>query len=301
MTDRESPRGETAKIIGEVAVFCSLSLLGGVLFAVVAFTNINWFYPTLFYGAVVYVAGQRYFYLGEEQEIRELQLGDQRTQGEALRAYFDQMSNLMVDRGLRKKLLREEPEYPEELRIAQARTRTILLELGPERKRLPLQYIYDLSLIMKEEPILSLKNASLDTADLSEITLHDAFLREADLRLANLSGADLSGTDLTGADLRGADLSDANLSNTRLADANLLPYDEKAPAKLNAPNLWAGTDPSDVDLSDDHLVFTNLAGADLSDADLSGAYLIGATVTHEQFDSAASLKGATMPDGSRRL
>jgi uncharacterized protein YjbI with pentapeptide repeats len=236
----------------------------------------------------------------QAQKQREEMVALQRAQDEALRAYLDQMSDLMVDRELRRKL-REETEEPDEHRIAQARTLAILLGLDKDRKRLPLKLIYELSLIAKEEPILNLKNAGLDTADLSEITLHDACLREADLRRANLRGADLRGSDLTGADLRGADLRETDLSNTLLIGANLLPYDEKAPAKLNAPNLSNGTEPSDVDLSNNHLVPTNLEDANLSDADLSGAYLTGTKVTSEQLASSASLRGATMPDGTKHV
>ena len=229
-----------------------------------------------------------------QQKQREEIAANLRAQDEALRAYLDQMSDLMVDKEMRNK-----PEAPDLRRLAQARTLAILLGLDRDRKRLPLKLIYELSLIMKEEPILNLKNAGLDTADLSEITLHDACLREVDLRLANLSGADLKGSDLRGADLRGANLSNANLSDTVLVGANLLPYDETQPAKFNAPSLLNGADPSNIDSSNDHLTPTNLGGADLSNADLSGAYLTGAGVSEEQLDTCKSLQGATMPDGQK--
>jgi len=230
----------------------------------------------------------------QAQKEREETAAIQRAQDEALRAYLDQMSNLIVDRKMRKK-----PDDPDLRRLAQARTLAILLGLDQDRKRRPLRLIYELSLIMKEEPILNLKNAGLDTADLSEITLHDACLREVDLRLANLSGADLKGSDLREADLRGANLSDANLSDTVLVGANLLPYDKIQPAKLNAPNLLNGADPSNIDSSNDHLTPTNLGGADLSNADLSGAYLTGAGVSEEQLNTCKSLQGATMTDGRK--
>ena len=230
----------------------------------------------------------------QAQKEREEEAAIQRAQDEALRAYLDQMSDLIVDREMRKK-----PDDPDLRRLAQARTLAILLGLDQDRKRRPLKLIYELSLIMKEEPILNLKNAGLDTADLSEITLHDACLREVDLRLANLRGADLKGSDLGEADLRGADLSNANLSDTVLVGANLLPYDEAQPAKLNAPSLSNGTDPSDIDTSNNDLKPTNLGGANLSNADLSGAYLTGANVSEEQLVKCNSLQGATMPDGRK--
>src|SRR5215213_4619664 len=212
------------------------------------------------------------------QKEREETAAIQRAQDEALRAYLDQMSDLMVDKELRKNV-GPEPEKPDLRRLAQARTLAILLGLDQDRKRRPLKLIYELSLIMKEEPILNLKNAGLDTADLSQITLHDACLREVDLRLANLS--------------------DANLRDTVLVGANLLPYDKTQPAKLNAPNLLNGADSSNIDSSNDHLTPTNLGGADLSNADLSGAYLTGAEVSEEQLDTCKSLQGATMTDGRK--
>ena len=221
-----------------------------------------------------------------QQKQREEIAADLRAQDEALRAYLDQMSDLMVVRNLREKWLNAKtagyhpgeggPKVPDEHRLAQARTLATLLRLDRDRKKIPLKVIYELGLIERGDSILNLKNAGLDTADLSEITLHKACLREADLRRANLSGADLKESDLTEADLRGANLTDANLSNTVLAGANLLTYDENAPAKLNAPNLSNGTAPSNVDLSGDHVVPTNLKDANLSGANLSGAYLTGA-------------------------
>jgi uncharacterized protein YjbI with pentapeptide repeats len=230
----------------------------------------------------------------QAQRKRELEVGAQRVQDEALRAYLDQMNRLIIEGHLM-----EEPENSQVRRLAQAWTLQTLLGLDQDRKRRPLTLIYELDLISKDNPIISLENAELDTADLMEITLHDACLRGADLRRANLSGADLKGSDLRNADLRGANLSDANLRDAVLVGANLLPYDETQPAKLNAPNLLSGVDPSDIDSSYDHLVPTNLGGADLSNADLSSAYLTGAGVAEQQLDTCKSLQGATMTDGRK--
>src|SRR5260370_1100391 len=52
-----------------------------------------------------------------------------------------------------------------------------------------------------------------------------------------------------------------------------------------------------ADLCDDDLSKAQLRGADLR-ANLSGTLPFGPTVTTEQLEKAASLKGATMPDGS---
>jgi hypothetical protein len=247
----------------------------------------------------------------EAQKERDEIAANQRAQDEALQAYLDQMSNLIVD-----KRLREQHEGSDVRRLAQARTIAILLGLDENRKRRPLKLLYELELITKNSPILSLRNAGLDTADLSEMTLRDACLKEADLRRADLTGADLRGADLTGADLRGANLNKADLSGARLVGANLLPYDHRDPTGLNGPSLSNGVDLGDINLSGDHLTPTrldhaslkwaNLEGAylkkaNLNDADLRGAYLWKATgITNEQLkQQARSLADVVMPDGSK--
>src|SRR5215208_6623352 len=71
------------------------------------------------------------------QKEREETAAIQRAQDEALRAYLDQMSDLMVDKELRKKT-----DDPDLRRLAQARTLAILLGLDRDRKRLPLKLSY---------------------------------------------------------------------------------------------------------------------------------------------------------------
>jgi hypothetical protein len=231
-------------------------------------------------------------------EVRqsEADFTNSRAQSDALLAYLDQMSSLVVDRRMN-----SEPPSSDTRMIAQARTLVILASLGRDRKRDPLNLIYELNLINKYSPYLNLKKANFAAADLSEITLHDACLKDADLRRTNLSGADLRGSDLSNVDLRGADLSDAELSDVSLACANLLPYSERRPAKLNAVHLANGADPTDIDLNDDRVIRTNLSGANLRGADLSGAYLAGVVgITNEELElQAPSLQGATMPDGQK--
>lgn len=273
--------------------------------------------------------------LQESEQQRQQLAIQQKAQVDALQAYLDQMSDLLVNQKLR-----GHPRNSDYCKLAQARTLAILLNLDRINKRHPLKLIAQLDLISKDAPLVSLKNAGLDTADLSEVTLLDVSLEEADLRLADLTGANLKGSDLTWADLRGADLRRAVLTNACLANANLLPYDHDNPAQLSAPHLLNGSDPSDlpsrgrrkriglIPMRSDNvnLTPTRLDGANLQDADLSGAFLykanlreatlIGtdlsgtdlryadltgavgvATETLEQ--RATSLEGATMPDGSK--
>jgi uncharacterized protein YjbI with pentapeptide repeats len=96
-----------------------------------------------------------------------------------------------------------------------------------------------------------------------------------------------------------------SVSGANLSRANLLPYDEQYPAKLNSFNL-NGVDPNNIDLRSDILRVTNLSGANLEGVDLTGANLAYANLesargmtTEELERQANSLKDATMPDGSK--
>jgi large-conductance mechanosensitive channel len=114
--------------------------------------------------------------------------------------------------------------------------------------------------------------------------LHESGVINRGKSIVGLDGADLSGADLSGVSLRRAYLSDANLSNVDLSNAYL------SEVELDGANL-----------SHANLSRVDLSGAYLAGADLSGANLSGAKVTQQQLDEAGSLKGATMPDGSKHL
>ena len=248
--------------------------------------------------------------VARRQQERDEAVALEHTQDEALRAYLDQMSNLMIDQ----KLGRNDENAVEESvrKVAQARTIAILLGLDSEHKRRPLKLVYELGLINRDgngtESIIELKNAGLDGANLRELTLRDANLRCVDLRATDLSGADLSGSDLTLADLRGANLRRADLKRAILKDANLLPYDEQHPERWSWHKLaqiddlskekLRSSEPTPISigqisrsrsqtptslkeavLENARLHNAYLAGADLSDADLREAELDDADLT----------------------
>jgi hypothetical protein len=220
------------------------------------------------------------------QRRRELYIGDQRAQDEALQAYLDQMSQLLLDkdRPLLKsktdsKVGQDRPEHEsgtesevqtlnEIQTLARARTQTVLTRLDRTRKRSVVQFLYEAALINKNVTVLGdypLKEADLREADLSE----------AHLPNANLSAARLSEANLARADLRGADLRGANLRNAILRGARL------------------GPPPSEEDAEPDQTAPADLRMADLSYADLEGAEEWAV----EQLTAARFLKGATMPNG----
>jgi uncharacterized protein YjbI with pentapeptide repeats len=222
-----------------------------------------------------------------EREARrseaEQYLAEQRAQDEALQAYLDQMSQLILDR----KLLEAEPGTPVHT-LAQARTSTAILRLDAEHNESVTRFLIESKLAVRSEASARL---------LSEITLsHDATLSQAFLPLADLRDADLSGVELSGANLINADLSGADLSNANLVWTNLK-HADLSHADLSDANLY------EADLSEADLSGAKLSDAILINADLSGANLRDARgVTEEQLEEleeqAQTLEGATMPDGS---
>jgi uncharacterized protein YjbI with pentapeptide repeats/cell division protein FtsB len=242
--------------------------------------------------------------LENQRAEAERELAKQQAQDEALQAYLDQMSQLILDR----KLLEVEQGSPVHEQgdpvhtLAQARTSTAILRLDAEHNESVTHFLINSGLAVrsKDSPRLlrgntlshaelsgaHLPNADLGDADLSGADLSDALVVNANLIVADLSGADLSNAlldnadlmahltnaDLSGASLIGADLSDANLFSADLSDANLISAD------LSRANL------SDANLSDANLENANLSGADgITNAELE--------------QQAVSLVGADMPNG----
>lgn len=150
--------------------------------------------------------------------------------------------------------------------------------------------LYESGLLGEDKRIMDLSEANLSGADLS-----GAYLSRADLSNAKLNGANLNGANLSKVILSGAYLSRADLSGAELGGANL------SKVTLSGANL------SDVKLNGADLSFSNLRGAYLGNANLNEATLIEANLSGargtipEQLNSARSLKGTIMPDGSKHL
>jgi len=161
---------------------------------------------------------------------------------------------------LLEKKLRESGENDEVQTLARVRTLTVLPRLDGRRKASVVQFLYESGLIHKDKKIIDLKGA-----DLMEAYVVGATLVGADLSVANLHRATLAFTNLSFTNLSRAYMVGANLSFTNLSGANL--------SRAFMEGAW------------------------LRSADLDGADLGGAKVTDKQLAEAASLKGATMPDG----
>src|SRR5215217_5043782 len=156
--------------------------------------------------------------LENQRAEAERELAEQRAQDEALQAYLDQMSHLILDRQLLEVEQGDpvhEPGDPVHT-LAQVRTSTAILRLDAEHNESVTHFLITsgLSVRSKDSPRL-LRGSTLSHAKLSGAHLANADLGDADLSNALLDNADLvadlSNADLSGASLLGADLRDANL------------------------------------------------------------------------------------------
>jgi uncharacterized protein YjbI with pentapeptide repeats len=227
--------------------------------------------------------------LAEQQANLEREITLDKQREEALQAYIDKMSELLL-----REHLSESTEKDDDARkMARARSLTLLRKLDAYRKRTVLQILYESRLIYKDNCIVDLNNADLRGANLRGIDLRRADLRGIDLRGTKLNGANLSEvilikTNLSGAilnrvDLRGADLRETDLNGAKLHGAKL--HGAKlSRAILNSVDL-SGADLSEFDLSGTYLDGAKLSGAKLSRANLSEAKLSGAKLSRAILNS----------------
>jgi hypothetical protein len=165
----------------------------------------------------------------DQRAEAEQKLAAQRAQDEALQAYLDQMSQLILQRDL----LESEEGDPAHI-LAQARTSTVIRRIDAEHNESLIRFLSDSGLAgtpvagtsVGESSISLLRDIDLNGADLSYADLSGADLSYADLSSANLreaylNGADLSGANLGDANLESADLSGAGVSGADLRNANL--------------------------------------------------------------------------------
>jgi hypothetical protein len=184
-------------------------------------------------------------------------------QEQALQHYLDRMSDLLLDRNL------GSPDAEETVKIvARSRTLTTLRGLDPKRKGVVLRFLYSAHLISGEQPVVDLQSAKLIEASLIRVQFRGVVLRDTRLIGADLEGANLRDAHLERANLSGANLSNSQLKGTRFEGANL----EGA----------------------------NFTGATIEGAYFAGANLRGAKIPLEQIKDAHTLKGTTMPDGTKR-
>ena len=178
----------------------------------------------------------------------------------ALQNYFDAMTTLILDKGLR-----NSKEDEEVRNIAQAKTTSTLRRLDAERKVKLVRFLSSLSLLEGFYQNRVFPIISLEGEDLSETFLDEAQLKGVNMMGANLRYTDLSYTNLSGALLHSAILKNCTMEYTDLSNANL----------------------AFADLSDAILYNTKFIGAELRDVNLNNATYYKYTKWPEGFDPKA--------------
>jgi hypothetical protein len=116
--------------------------------------------------------------IANRQTETDRYIADQHSQDDALRAYLDQIENLLLHEH---KPLRQSEETDEVRSLARARTLSILPQLDGERKGRILQFLYESGLLDKDNPLLRLEGADLQRVDLPFATdLQRVSLRDAE-------------------------------------------------------------------------------------------------------------------------
>ncbi|HEV2403930.1 MAG TPA: hypothetical protein VGR88_00675 [Ktedonobacterales bacterium] len=93
-----------------------------------------------------------------QQSQWSMAANERKRQEEALQAYFDHMSHLLIERDL----LRTPPDSPVRA-VAQARTAATLRQLGQEHRASMLRFLDEAGLTQGDAPVLAVGVADLDT------------------------------------------------------------------------------------------------------------------------------------------
>jgi hypothetical protein len=167
--------------------------------------------------------------LEDRRAKAERELAEQRAQDEALQAYLDQMSGLLLEKDLR-----TSEEDSEVRTLARARTATVIQRLDSDRNRNVIRFLKEAGLTSKEQSSIrllagaDLRGANLEVTDLSDADLSVADLSDADLSSANLGFAELPEADLRRANLRGATaLTDEKIAAAKSLEGATMPDGQK--------------------------------------------------------------------------
>jgi hypothetical protein len=187
-----------------------LALLPGVLTLVGSPFGVTlWNWLDLLIVPVVLAVGGYLFSRSERQATEAA--AERRAQDEALQAYLDQMSNMLVPNQDQPSLYKARPGDSLSS-VARARTLSVLPRLDGHRKARVVQFLYESGLAHKSRPASSLTNADL---------------RRAYLVDANLEGVHLEGTNLLETNLEGAEVTQERLDQAQSLEGATMPNGQK--------------------------------------------------------------------------
>ena len=234
---------------------------------------------------------------------QERAIAADRASADALRIYFQQMSDLVLTHGLRKSKPGSEVQA-----LARTSTLTVLPQLTGERKGRVLQFLSAAGLLGASKPKVSLANA-----DLSGVTLEPGTVLAGPVNLggAHLENADFSDirlgpdftddrrcrgvcftVDLTGANLRGAKFRSGGISRATFDSADLRDADFSGAFILGSEFVASC-------VSGASFRHAGIAATEFRDVEGHGVDLSEATITHVQFYG-RDLRGVDLRDAKAR-
>lgn len=172
-----------------------------------------------------YFANERDQRRADQRAVQERLLAADQKREDALRAYLQQMSTLVLERDLPHSSRGSQVQA-----VARAFTLTVLRRLDPKRKALVVQFLAQANLIGSEPfdqidwlgphgPVRMAPSFPPPKVDLAGADLRNVPLQRADLVAKSFSRADLRGADFRGADLEFSDFHDADLRNADFSGA----------------------------------------------------------------------------------
>jgi uncharacterized protein YjbI with pentapeptide repeats len=228
----------------------------------------------------------------EAQRIEEARrIEEERVQDVRLQEYMEKISELLLAKEIKWRRDDGDTEGEEAATVARALTLTALERLDGKRKGNVLRFLYEARLIggidEDNDPFdsrISIYKADISGALLSGMRLDGAWMVNVTLNLADFTDSELSfaklhGADFTAASLVRARFERASLPNTLFQNADMQGADFTG-ARFNRGGY------SDT-VREGRFRGARLAGTDLS----------GTDITLEQLAEAATIEGATLPDG----
>lgn len=204
-----------------------------------------------------------------QREVVQRDIEDQRAKDAVLSTYFDDLSNLLLERSLL-----ESPRGSAIRDIARAKTLSALSQMDGSRKGFIVRFLYEVGLIKGSSPLLYLGGAVTGEPAVDEIVPSRGDLNGAVLHRLFMSELNLTRVHMVGADFRWAMLDKAN---------------------------FIGTDLRNADFTGARLREASLAGADLTGTLLHGADLSGAAgLKQDQLNQACVDEHTTLPKGLTR-
>jgi hypothetical protein len=155
-TSKWLPTTQEQRLVWAIRIAVVLGVLVAISYE---FDKTLWDWLKLLIVPAVIAAGAAWF--NQQQRKRELEIADSRAQDEALQAYLGEMSELLLEKKVRKS-----GADSEERSLARAQTLTTLTRVGPERKGSVVRFLYEIGLISMDSSIIASSRANLKGADL---------------------------------------------------------------------------------------------------------------------------------------